>query len=225
MARRLGWLGPVIVLVGAAVAVAGLYLMIHNKPKPGAVIETVVIDPTAKIVVRAEDGGDRSFVELYAGDELKWQALVPPYGGRPGATGIAWSDLAVSVRVVRDHKAEVFALAVRDASKLGGIHLGGDHGPIKKDPTGPVTLTDHLRTYELVEGDGWNQMTGIDLQTGKKLWTTELGPTPVTAGTVTGGLLRLEQGGKPRYFRVFTGKEDRSSEATGIPLVPSTPDP
>lgn len=219
--RRLGLLGPIIVLVGVAAAVAGLYLVIKNKPKPGAVIETVVIDPTTKILVRAEDGGDRNFVELHVGDDLKWQALVPPYGGRPDATGIAWSDIAVSVRVIRNHKAEVFALAILDSEKLGGIHLGGDHGPIKEPSTGPVTLTDHIRSYEIVGGADWNQMTAIDLSNGTKLWTTELGKEPITAGQVTGGLVWLEQAGTKRYFRVFSGKEDRSSEATGIPLVPA----
>lgn len=223
--RRLGLLGPIIVLVGAAVAAVGVYLMISNKPKPGAVIETVVIDPKTKIVLRAEDGGDRNFVELYDAEELKWQAMVPPYGGRPDATGIAWSDVAISVRVIRGQKAELFILAAHNADKIGGIHLGGDHGPIKVPSTGPVTLTDHIRTYEIVAGPDWNTMTGIDLRNGRKLWITELGKEPVTAGAVTGGLIWLEQGGTKRYFRVFTGKEDRSSEATGIPLVPPTPAP
>ncbi|MBL0215563.1 MAG: PQQ-binding-like beta-propeller repeat protein [Myxococcales bacterium] len=227
MARRLGWLGPGIVLVGVATAIVGAYLVMHNRPKPGEVIETVTIDATAKIVVRAEDGGERSFVELRAGDDLVWQALVPPYAGRPGASGIAWSDTAVAVRVVRDDKAEVFALSIRDASKLGGIKLGVEHEKIKKNPTGPVTITDHIRSYEVIAGDDWNQITAIDLKTGKKLWTAELGPTPVTAGEVTGGLIRIEQGSQKRYFHVFTGKEDRSSEATGIPIdgPPPTPAP
>lgn len=215
---RLGWLGPILVLVATAVAGAGVYLMVANKPKPGDVIETVTVDATTKIVVRAEKGGDRNFVELHTGDELVWQALVPPYAGKPGKSGIAWGEVAVSVRVIRDNKAEVFALARRDASKLGGIHLAVDKGPVKLDAPGPMTLSDHVRSYELVAGDGWNQMTGIDLQTGKKLWTTELGASPVTAGEVRGGVIVLTQGGTPRYFRVFTGKEDRSSETTGIPI-------
>ena len=215
---RLGWLGPVIVLVGIFAAGAGVWLMVVNKPKPGDVIETVTVDATTTIVVRAEKGGDRAFVELRNGDDVVWQALVPPYAGRPGKTGIAWSDIAVSVRVVRDNKAEVFALARRDASKLGGIHLGFDKGPVLANPPGPLTLTDHLRSYELIAGSGWTQMTAIDLHNGSKLWTVELGATPVTAGEVQGGLIKLVQGGTPRYFKVFTGKEDRSSETTGIPI-------
>ena len=215
---RLGWLGPVIVLVGIFAAGAGVWLLVVNKPKPGDVIETVTVDPTTTIIVRAENGGDRNFVELHRGDELVWQALVPTYAGKPGKSGIAWSDTAISVRVVRDHKAEVFALARGDASKLGGIHLATDKGPIKTDPPGPLTLSDHLRSYELVAGEGWTEMTAIDLRNGAKLWTVQLGATPVTAGEVRGGLVVLTQGATPRYFKVFTGTEDRSSETTGIPL-------
>ncbi len=219
MARRhLGWLGPVIVLVGIAAAAAGVYLVIHNKPKPGAVIDTIAIDAASNIVVRAENGGERSFVELHVGDELRWQALVPPYAGRPGAPGIAWSDIAVSVRVVRDHKAEVFALSIRDAEKLGGVHLGVEHGPIKENAAGPVTLTDHIRSYEVVAGEGWNQLTAIDLKSGLKLWTTELGESPITGGTVAGPFVVLDQAGQKRYFHIFTGKEDRSSAVTGVPI-------
>lgn len=215
---RLGWLGPVLVLVATAVAGAGVYLMVTNKPKPGDVIETITVDPATKIVVRAEQGGDRNFIELHTGDDMVWRALVPPYAGKPGKTGVAWSDIAVSIRVVRDDKAEVFALARRDSNKLGGVHLGIDKGPILRDPPGPLTLTDHLRSYELVAGDGWNQMTAIDLRNGAKLWTIELGAAPITAGEVQGGLIKLTQGGTARYFKVFTGKEDRSSETTGIPI-------
>lgn len=218
--RRLGWLGPAIVTLGAAVAGVGVWYMVSSKPKPGDVIDTIKIDATSSIVVRAERGGDRAFVELHQGDEVAWQALVPPYAGRPGKPAVAWGEVAISVRVIRDGKAEVFALSRNDASKLGGIHLAGEHGAIKLDAPGPITLTDHIRSYELVTGDGWTQMTGIDLMTGKRLWSTELGPEPVTAGEVNGGLIKLEQGGQKHYYRVFTGREDRSSEATGIPLVP-----
>ena len=48
--------------------------------------------------------------------------------GRAGVPGIAWSDKVLSVRVVRDRRAEVFALAMHDASKLGGIQLAPDTG-------------------------------------------------------------------------------------------------
>lgn len=215
--RRLGWLGPAIVALGAAVAALGVWWMIRSKPAPGDVIDTLDIGDGAKVVVRAEKGGDRAFVELHEGGEMKWQALVPPYAGRKGAPGIGWSEIAISVRVVRDGKAEVFALARKNASKLGGTHLATDRGAIKKDATGPVTVTDGKRAYEIIAGDTWNQLSTMDLQLGTLLWTKELGAIPVEQAGVEGGLVWVEQAGKRRYFQVFNGKEDRSVERIGPP--------
>lgn len=213
--RHLGWLGPAIVLVGIAVAVLGAWLILKNKPKPGEVIETAQVDADTQIIVRAEDGGDRSFVELHHGGEMKWQALVPHYAGRPGMSGLAWSTIAVSVRVVRDGRAEVFALALHDASKLGGLHLSPEKGPVRPDPVGPMTLTDHVRSYEIVEGDGWNQITAIDLSTGKKLWMRDLVSRPPTDGGVESGKVWLTIDGQRHYLQAFDGVEDRSFETTG----------
>ena len=127
MARsRLGLLGPIIVIAGLVIGALGIWFMISNRPTTGAVIEEIPLDDKAKLVVLAEASGDRAFVELRVGDEVKWQALVPRYAGRRGVSGIAWSEKVVSVRVVRDHKAEVFAIAMENASKLGGIHLAAD---------------------------------------------------------------------------------------------------
>jgi len=217
MATRLGWLGPAIVAVGAAVAALGVWFMLSHRPTPGAQIDSYDLGGGQRLVVRAETGGNRAFVELHTGDVLTWQALVPPYAGKPGVPAIAWSDIGISVRVIRNHKAELFQLSRRDASKLGGIHLATDHGPINLDAPGPITLTDHQRSYEIIAGDGWNQLAGVDLKIGKLLWKQELGPAPVTAGAVEGGLLRLEQGGTKRYFRVLDGTEDRSVERIGPP--------
>ena len=98
--QRLGWLGPAIVAVGAAVAAAGVWYMVHVRPVAGRVIDTIAVDAEHELVVRAEDGGngDRAFVELRDGGRVAWQAIVPRYAGRPGAPGIAWSPTAVSVR-------------------------------------------------------------------------------------------------------------------------------
>jgi hypothetical protein len=217
MARRLGWLGPVIVLVGVAVAALGVWFMITSKPTPGEVIDTFVVDPHTSIVVRAEQGGDRSFVELSADNEVRWQALIPRYAGRKGNPGVAWSPVAVSVRVIRDERAEIFAVSMQDASKLGGIHLAAEHGPIARDATGPLTLTDHVRSYEIISGPDWHQLAAIDLNLGEPLWKRELGPAPIEAAAVEGGLVWVQQRGVKRHFRVFNGAED----ATMIPLPKS----
>ena len=205
--RALGWLGPAIVLVGAAVAGLGGWYVVHARPSAGAVIDTIAIDERRSLVVRAEAGGDRAFVELRDGDEVKWQALVPHYAGRPGAPGVAWSPTAVSVRVIRDGHAELFALAMHDASKLGGMRLAPQHDKMVEDPASPVTITDHVRSYELVAGPDWHQLVAIDLASGKGLWLRELGPDPIRAAGVDRHGVWIEQGTRRRTFAPLTGTD------------------
>lgn len=181
--------------------------MVHARPAAGAEIDRIAIDARRALVVRAEAGGDRAFVELRSDEAVVWQALVPRYGGRPGAPGIAWSPTAVSVRVIRDGHAELFALAMHDASKLGGMRLAPDHGPIAVRADGPVTLTDHVRSYEIVSGPDWHQLVAIDLDSGHALWARELGPAPVRAGGVTGEQVWIDQGAGPHGYAVRTGQD------------------
>lgn len=210
---QLGWIGIAIVALGAAIAAVGILYFVRNHPEPGVVIDEVAIDGDTKLVVRAEAGGPRSFLELHDAGKVEWRALIPPYAGRKGAPGIAWSDIAVSVRVIRDPReprAEVFQLALRDATKLGGVRLANDHGPIKPDARGPVTLTDHVRSYEIVAGDGWNQLVAIDLRLGTALWKRELGPEPIEDAAVEGGAVRVAQAGTKRWFDAVTGEPSSS---------------
>jgi hypothetical protein len=211
----LGWLGPAIVLLGAAIAGVGVWYFVSARPSPGAVIDTITIDDGRSLVVRGEAGGERAFVELREGDHVIWQALVPRYGGRPGAPGIAWSPTAVSVRVIRDGRAELFALAMRDATKLGSIRLARDRGPITTAPTGPITLTDHVRSYEIISGPDWHQLVAVDLLSGRVLWSRELGPAPVRSGGVGEGHVWIEQGGAPRRLDALTGTDRATSASSG----------
>lgn len=212
MARsRLGWLGPTIVGIGVAVGAWGAWYMVHARPVAGAEIDRIWIDDRHALVVRAEAGGDRAFVELRDDETVVWQALVPRYGGRPGAPGIAWCPTAVSVRVIRDGHAELFALAMHDASKLGGMRLAPDRGPIAAPADGPVTLTDHVRSYEIVSGPDWHQLVAIDLASGHALWARELGPAPVRAGGVAGGQVWIDQGAGPHAFAALTGRDGEGS--------------
>jgi hypothetical protein len=213
---RLGWLGPAIVLVGAAVAAVGVWYIVHAKPSAGAVIDTIAIDDRRALVVRAEAGGERAFVELRDGDVVKWQALVPRYGGRAGAPGIAWSPTAVSVRVVRDGYAELFALAMHDASKLGGMRLAPQHGRVADAPVGPITMTDHVRSYEVVSGPDWHQLVAIDLSSGRALWSRELGAAPVRDGGVMQDVVWLDQGAGRQFFHTVTGTPGPSEVPTAL---------
>lgn len=211
---RLGWLGPVIVLVGALVAGLGAWAVITGKPKPGAVIDRIPIDATAAFVVRGEIDGGRNFVELVRGDEVVWRALVPHYAGRPGAPGIAWNDVAVTVRVLRENRAEIFAVAMRDASKIGSLRLAPNHGQVIKQKAGPVTLTDHVRSYEIVGGEGWHQLVSIDLSTGHALWAQELGPAPVETAGIDAGTVWVQQGATKRAFRATDGVAQPSDSSS-----------
>jgi len=206
--RRLGLLGPIIVIAGAAIAGLATWYMMTARPKAGAVIDTFAIDPDTQIVVRGEDGGKRSFIELHAQGALKWQALIPRYAGAPGRPAVAWSDKAITVRVDRDGgRAEVFAFARSNASKLGALRLAQAHEPIRIHAQGPITLTDHVRSYELVGGADWYELIAIDLSTGEGAWKAELGKAPITAGGIAGEKVWLEQAGTRRSFDVRTGSE------------------
>jgi len=223
MARRLGWLGPAILALGVAVGALGVWYMIRARPAVGAKIDEFPIDGRARLVVRAEDGGDRSFVELHVGDEMRWRAMVPTYAGRPGAPTIAWNDEVISVRVVRDGKPEIFALRRDDASKVGGIHLVKDRSPVVTPATGPLTVHDGKRSYELIAGEGWQLLVAVDLRIGKVIWQRELATTPITQAAIERGHVWVEQGGKKRFFDVYSGKENRSAELIGPPPEDGVP--
>ncbi len=152
--RRLGLLGPIIVLVGAAVAALGAWYVVHARPKAGDIIDTFAVGNGDTLVVRAESGGDRSFLELQRKDQVVWQGLIPHYAGSKGRSGVAWSTSSVTVRIERDGRAEVFAMALESGVKLGGIRFAPEHEPIKTQTTGPLTITDHVRSYEIIGGAG-----------------------------------------------------------------------
>jgi hypothetical protein len=209
MPRR-RWLGPTIVGVGAAVAAVGVWYVLHARPKAGDVIDSFDLGNGGTLLVRAEAGGERSFIELRDHDEVVWQALIPHYAGAKGRPALAWSQVAVTVRVERSGRAEVFAIAMNDAAKLGGFRLAPEHEPIATQSDGPITLTDHVRSYELVGGADWHQLVAVDLATGKALWKDELGRQPITEGHIEGSLIWLTQGPRKRRFNMFNGSEDRS---------------
>lgn len=208
---KLGWLGPAIVIVGAAVAGVGAYAIVMGRPDPGPVIDRIPMGSDTELVVRAEDGGDRNFVELHEHGELKWRALTPTYGGRAGASGIAWNDTAISVRVIRDGRAEIFAFQRENAAKLGGFKLAPGKGAVLKQTRGPVTLTDHERSYELVEGAGWHQLVAFDLTSGLAVWLAELGAQPIDGATLADGGVWIVQNGVRRGFGVHDGRERSSN--------------
>ncbi len=209
MAKKkwLGYVGPAIVIVGIAVSALAIWYMRSAQPVAGAEFDRIPIDDTHAFVFRF-DAKDprRSFLELRERDQVKWQALIPHYAGAHGRPAIAWSDNIVTVRVERDGRAEVFAFTLTTAAKVGALRLAPEHEPITTQAQGPITLTDHVRSYELAGGAGWNQLVAIGLDTGKGVWKVDLGPEPVTDGGVSGSELWLVQGGKRLTFDAATGR-------------------
>lgn len=208
MSKRLGLIGPIIFCVGVAVAGLGAWYVVHARPSAGAVIDTIALDGGDSLVLRAESGGDRAFAELHHGDKLAWQALIPHYIGSAGRPAVAWNNDAITLRVDREGRAEVFALMRRDAAKLGGFRLAIDKEPIHVEPSGPITVTDHVRAYEIVGGPGWHRLIAVDLHTGVGVWKTELGKDPVDAVSVGAGHVWVTQGHRQRAFWLFTGLYD-----------------
>jgi hypothetical protein len=205
---RLGWLGPVIALVGIAVGGVGIWWMVHARPEPGRVIDALALDGEWAVVVRAETGSDRAFVELVSTARgALWQAMVPRYAGAPGAPAVAAGKAAVSVRVVRTQP-EVWALSTIDATKLGGITLDGyaDGAWLRDGPSRVVTAGEGTRSYEVVDGTRGATVVGIDLSKGSVRWHRAVGGavlrmTPTAAGveieTTTGGLVLDPDTGAP----------------------------
>ena len=111
------------------------------------------------------------------------------------------------IRVERHGRAEVFAFALNNAAKVGSLRLAPEQEPIATQPEGPLTLTDHERSYELVGGPTWHQLIAIDLRTGDGIWKRDLGAAPISAGRVDGGFLYLEQAGSMRRLDRATGRD------------------
>jgi hypothetical protein len=204
------------VIAGAAVAALGVIYWMHARPAAGDTIASYGAPEAgegASLIVRAERGGARAFLELHgtsplSGDYVVWQALVPHYAGDAHRPGLAWSHDVVTIRVERGSRAEVFALSMRDGSKLGGFRLAVEHEPVRTQPTGPITLTDHTRAYEVVGGDGWHQLIAVDLATGQGLWKVELGPEAVVDGGASAGRVWVTQGARTKAFASASGSDE-----------------
>jgi hypothetical protein len=202
--RRLGWIGPAIVIVGLAVGGVAVWYWRHARPEPGDEIDRVEC-AGASLIVRGEHGGARSFVELVADGETRWQALIPHYAGARGRPAVACSATTVTVRVERGGRAEVFGFALISGDKIGGYRLATEHEPNRVEPNGPITLTDHVRSYEIVGGAGWHQLIAVDLASGNGLWKVDLGPEPISDGGLRNGLVWVRQGTAERHFAPDSG--------------------
>ena len=204
---RMRWLGPGLFGGGVIVAIAAILYWLHARPVAGEEIDRMPCSG-ATLVVRAEQGGDRNFIELRNGDDVKWQALIPHYAGAKGRPGIACGKRTMTVRIERGGRAEVWGIDLETGEKAGGYRLAEEHQPIHIEPTGPITLTDGSKAYEIVGGAGWHQLVAVDLLSGEGVWKADLGPEPIASGGVdpVGGVY-VRQAGRERDFDPNTGLE------------------
>jgi hypothetical protein len=194
MRSRLGWLGPVLVIFGLGVGSAGAWYYAVAAPVAGGTIDTIGIDASTFLVVRAEADGDRSFLELHdttATPELQWQALIPRYAGSAGRRGVSWGQGVVTIRVERGGEDELWVLGLADAVKVASLRLAPEHEPIPPQAGEPLSVGDGERTYELVAGADWHELVAIDLKTGQALWKQELGPARFASMRVVGPIVQL----------------------------------
>jgi hypothetical protein len=175
----------VIVIVGLAVGGVGVWWMLQARPAPGEVIDRIALGGDATVVIRREAHSERAMIELVRGGALAWQALIPPYAGRPGAPGVAAAANAISVRVVRS-RPEIWVLSTRNATKLGAIALDqyAPGGWNQAGASGVVSAGDGVRSYEVVDGLAGTAVVAIDLERGSVLWHRDV-PGPVRAVTST----------------------------------------
>lgn len=170
-----------IAVAGVGTGLLGVYVLKTERPVAGEVIRTLAL-PDGTIDIRAEQGGDRNFIE-YRDAKISWQALIPPYAGVDGTEAISVNQEAIMVRVLRGGNETIFSFARNETSRLGTIVLG---------PTTPALLTavkqlggrvwtfDHM-SYQLVaDGEANVAIGAFDLHTGKPVWKTPLHISPTT---------------------------------------------
>jgi hypothetical protein len=213
---RVRWLGPAIVIGGLAIGGIAVWYWRHAQPVAGDLVHAGRCrnpgGDSGFVAIRSERDGDRSFVEMHARgsdgvDRVIWQALIPHYAGSRDRTAFACGKAALTVRVERGGRAEVFGFELGSGEKIGGYRLASEHEPIRVEPTGPITLSDGERSYEIVGGPGWHQLIAVDLATGRGLWKVDLGADPVDDGRVENGQVSIRQGVRQRSFTPEQGRE------------------
>ncbi|HTJ41652.1 MAG TPA: hypothetical protein VL463_06130 [Kofleriaceae bacterium] len=214
------WLAPTLLALGVAVGGLGVWFMLHARPTAGDYYEVFALDETSAVALRVEQGSDRSFVELVeVGRGVRWQALIPPYAGRANAPAIAASPTAITVRVRRDDKDELWALSTEDADKLGQVELLPGAARSAVAPA-VITASDRDQSFEFV-GDASHAtaVTAIRLADGHAQWRVDLGDDEVRDAWLDAHALWIRTARGVRGLDRETG-----AAATGAPSAPPARD-
>ncbi|MBP9086518.1 MAG: hypothetical protein KBG15_10405 [Kofleriaceae bacterium] len=206
MRPRFGLLGPLLVIVGLLAGGFGIWFMLHVRPVPGPFIDGFALDDDSYIAIRAQSGTDRNFVEATRQNKKLWQAMIPHYAGRVGAPAIGVSPTAMTVRIARRGRSEVFGLSLTDARKMGALLLGKDRKPTATSHCGEIiTLTADGQAFELLSTEDGNAIASVYVSTGAAGWQAQLDKAPITDAGVANGIVWINQGTTSTAFHAADG--------------------
>lgn len=202
------WLAPTVLGIGVTVGVLGIWVMVRSRVHAGAYFEVLATDGPYAVALRHQDDSSRDFLELVEiGHGVRWQALVPLYAGTPTAPGLAASPNAITVRVRRDGRDELWAMSTRDAEKLGqlGLEPGAEAPGVR--PPAVVTVADAVQSFEFAGApDRATTIVGIELANGAPKWRIELGSVTVRGAWLDDTTLWIDTGAAPMGIDRATGK-------------------
>lgn len=209
------WLAPTVLALGVAIGGLGVWFMLHARPTEDDYYEVFALDDHTAVALRHERGSARSFLELVElGRGVRWQALIPPYAGRPGAIAIAASPTAITVRVKRDGKDELWALSTEDSEKLGQVQLLPGAPRAGAKPPAVITVSDLQQSFELVGDDAHaTAVTAIHLADGVAQWHVDVGDAVQAAWLDPRAL----------WVRTANGQVRGLSRDTGAPIADAAP--
>ncbi len=202
------WLAPTLLAIGLAVGGLGVWVMVSSRVHAGAYFEVLATDGPYAVALRHHDDSPRAFLELIEiGHGVRWQAMVPPYAGTPTAPGLAASPTAITVRIRRDGRDELWAMSTRDAEKLGqpGLVPGAPAPGVQ--PPAVVTVADSVQSFEFAGAvDHETSVVGIELAVGAPKWRIELGKVSVRGAWLDAKTLWIDTGAAPLGIDRATGK-------------------
>lgn len=205
--------GPIAVAVFlslAAVAVAGAWFLLGERPQPTEIVDISAIDDEYAALIRDVRGDPgRSFLSLYHIDRGEvWGALIPRYV-LPGSprTGLAATIGTITVRAAAKEGIVVTAFAAAQGEKMGRLTLTGPDGIPAGDLPGIGTVSGAGDSFEILGEPGrWASLTAVNVQRGEPLWNLDLGDAPVGPVWLRERHLLLYQPGHLRILDRTTGQ-------------------
>ncbi|MBK9034596.1 MAG: hypothetical protein IPL61_25565 [Myxococcales bacterium] len=225
MATRSGRLVVAVVLViGVGLGALGSWWLVRSRPVPGPFIDAIALPDGGAVVIRHEQGTSRDFVEVHGRDHLRWRALIPPYAGSIGTVAVAATNKVVTVRVLRDGHAHVFAFDIVHGSKIASFDLTelAPADPRGYTVPGLATVSAGAWAVEIVaQPEGGVRLFTMELDEHRLAWKVELPTVPSAVWFGDGGQVRARLGDEVVAWNLTDGKPEAPASldapATGSP--------